>query len=107
MNVARAVATATLLPNGKVLIAGGKKVQRFVQRRYCQHRAIRPGDQFFRVGFGNGEHEHGARRATATLLPNGKVLIAGGEIRPATFLPAPSYTTRRPILSRRLRERQA
>ena len=62
--------TATLLPNGKVLVAGGRNggylasaelydpaTGTWTNDRLAQHRA----------------HWH-----TATLLPNGKVLVAGG-----------------------------
>lgn len=75
MGVARIRFTATLLPNGKVLVAGG----------------IDPSDSTF-TGFASAELYDPTTgvwaptgsmtvkhwRHTATLLPNGKVLVAGG-----------------------------
>jgi Galactose oxidase, central domain len=71
MNVARAGHTATLLGNGKVLIAGG----------YNQSGALSSAEifdpltgRFTRTGdMTIGRYEHGA-----TLLPDGRVLIGGG-----------------------------
>ena len=71
MNVTRAGHTATLLGNGKVLIAGG----------YNQSGALSSAElydpltgSFTRTGdMTIGRYEHGA-----TLLPDGKVLIGGG-----------------------------
>ncbi len=63
--------TATLLPNGKVLVAGGSAMP--TSRRG----AVRPGH-----GHLERHRLHGldvASHHTATLLPNGKVLVAGGD----------------------------
>ena len=73
MNVARLYATATLLPNGKVLIAGGglsgslssTELYDPVSNSFA---ASTPSMNVARLG------------ATATLLPNGKELIAGGVL---------------------------
>ncbi len=72
MGTARAVHTATLLPNGKVLIAGGGA-------------ALASAEIFDPAGNGGvgaftatGSMGTGRWLHTATLLPNGKVLIVGG-----------------------------
>ena len=62
--------TATLLPNGKVLVAGG-----IWCRLSGQRGTVRSGQR------GLDDHrqpQHRTRLHTATLLPNGKVLVAGG-----------------------------
>jgi WD40 repeat protein len=65
MTIPRAGHTATLLPNGKVLIAGGV-------------RAAELYDPVTGTFAATGELTKARNRHTATLLANGKVLIAGG-----------------------------
>ncbi len=71
--VARFAHTATLLPNGKVLIAGGMS----------RNGVWLDSAELYDPGSGRftptGKMHHQRAGATATLLPNGKVLIAGGN----------------------------
>lgn len=81
MGTARAVHTATLLPNGKVLIAGGGTEE-----------IVDGGFPYFGPGIAESELYDPATNSfsatgamnkerfahTATLLPNGKILITGG-----------------------------
>jgi hypothetical protein len=73
MRVPRSGPTATLLPNGKVLIAGGIK--------YGEERVNLASAEIFNPATGSftltGSMHTGQQSHTATLLPNGKVLIAG------------------------------
>jgi len=73
MTVARSNHTATLLPNGKVLLAGGWDS---TYNRLPSIELYDPGTATFAPtgSMGTGRVGH-----TATLLPNGKVLLAGGE----------------------------
>ena len=72
MNTARYVATATLMSNGKVLIAGG-------QNNFVQIASTELYDSSTNTFAASSPSMNVARSsATATLLPNGKVLIAGG-----------------------------
>ena len=72
LNVARAGHTATLLPNGKVLIAGG-----------FGNNALLASAELYDPGSGNwlltGSMNVARWFHTATLLPNGQVLVAGGQ----------------------------
>jgi Galactose oxidase, central domain len=82
MNVARADATATLLPNGKVLIAGGynsdsgylKSAELYDPVHNCIAGNGGCPDRAIPAAMNSARSE-----ATATLLRNGKVLIAGGN----------------------------
>jgi len=66
MSAARAGQTATLLPNGQVLIAGGGTVKADLYN---------PATRTFSQ---TGRMPVAVTDATATLLPDGKVLVAGG-----------------------------
>jgi hypothetical protein len=68
MGNARASHTATLLPNGKVLVAGGDDVGSSAELYDPE-----TGTWTATGSLGNARASH-----TATLLPNGKVLVAGG-----------------------------
>ena len=75
MHIARASHTSTLLPNGKVLIAGGFAGSGGESNPYTTA-------ELFDVSSGTfqpvGSMSIGRSGHTATLLKNGKVLIAGG-----------------------------
>jgi hypothetical protein len=78
MNVARFGATATLLPSGKVLIAGGNTTGPF-RGAFTPLNSTELYDPVTNSFAASTPSMNAARvSATATLLPNGKVLIAGG-----------------------------
>jgi hypothetical protein len=78
MNTGRMYATATLLPNGKVLIAGGQTL--VAPHLYGSLALIQLYDAATNSFAASTPVMNTARdSATASLLPNGKVLIAGGE----------------------------
>jgi hypothetical protein len=78
MNVARDGATATLLPNGKVLIAGGSGFT-LPFPILTPLNSVELYDPVTNSFAASTPSMNAARSgATATLLPNGKVLIAGG-----------------------------
>src|ERR1700741_2561263 len=64
--------TATLLPNGKVLVAGGFNDGGFLASAELY-------DPANGVWSGTGALATARDFHTATLLPNGKVLVAGGQ----------------------------
>jgi hypothetical protein len=73
MNVARAYHTATLLRDGKVLIAGGRRTWR---DELDSAELYDPATHKF---ISTGKMTSARAAYTATLLPDGKVLIAGGS----------------------------
>lgn len=78
LTTARRFHTATVLPNGKVLIAGG--ITQLLSELASAELYDPVTDTFTAtgsLGVARGRH-------TATLLPNGKVLIAGGNTSTAT-----------------------
>ena len=92
MNVARLYATATLLPNGKVLIAGGTTGFPFsIVLKSVE--LYDPVTNSFAPAASTPSMNSGRSAATATLLPNGKVLIAGGSGLPDADLYDPATNT--------------
>ena len=79
LTAARLYATATLLPSGKVLIAGGNSNNGYLSSTELYD----PATNSFAMG---GSMNTARDLATATLLPSGKVLIAGGFGPPTGFL---------------------
>ena len=76
MHTARSAATATLLKNGKVLIAGGAKRENLTENVYASAELYDPATgKFSATGSMNSARSY----ATAALLSDGRVLIAGGE----------------------------
>jgi hypothetical protein len=89
MNNTRDNATATLLPSGKVLIAGGFSNITLETSSLSSTEIYDPASNTFAA---STPHMNDARdSATATLLTNGKVLIAGGLVSPTFFHIAPSF----------------
>jgi CSLREA domain-containing protein len=89
MNTAHGYHTATLLPNGKVLVVGGKYIGgRNSESSSNSAELYDPATGVWTpTGFLNSaRHSH-----TATLLPNGKVLVAGGATFTSTLNSAELY----------------
>jgi len=72
LSVARFSHTATLLPNGKVLVAGGASSTGNMTLAELYDPSSGTWTPTGSMTVGRAGH-------TATLLPNGKVLVAGGE----------------------------
>ena len=75
MNVGRAAHTATLLPDGRVLIAGGFREEGTSEIAIASAELFDPATQTFTPISDMNEPRNGH---TATLLPDGQVLITGG-----------------------------
>ena len=75
MNVERAAHTATLLPDGRVLIAGGFREEGTSEIAISSAEIFDPETNTFTPTSDMNAPRNGH---TATLLPNGQVLIAGG-----------------------------
>ena len=75
MNTERAAHSATLLPDGKVLIAGGFREEGTSEIAIASAELFDPATNTFTPTSDMNEPRDGH---TATLLPNGKVLLAGG-----------------------------
>ncbi|MCG3159248.1 MAG: hypothetical protein JMDDDDMK_00234 [Acidobacteria bacterium] len=73
---ARELHTATLLSNGKVLVAGGDTGSAFSNNALASAEIYDPATGQWSA---TGNLNFARRRHTATLLSNGKVIIAGGE----------------------------
>jgi len=78
MAIARVWHTATLLPNGKVLIVGGLNTP--PSGRYVDYASAELYDPGIGTFASAGAMATARDLHSATLLPNGKVLIAGGEL---------------------------
>lgn len=77
LNVARSEHTATLLPNGKVLVAGGYGEN---SSELYDPTAIDPTTGRLGTWIPTGPMAVGRNLHTATLLPDGRVLVAGGDL---------------------------
>jgi hypothetical protein len=83
LGVARYLHTATLLPNGKVLVAGGSGPSGPLASAELYDSA--DGSWAVTGSLNTARVNH-----TGTLLPNGKVLVAGGDSRPKAELYDPA-----------------
>ena len=72
LNTAHNNHTATLLPNGKVLVAGGDNTSNYTAITELYNPATGTWSNTGSLNQARNSH-------TATLLPNGKVLVAGGQ----------------------------
>ena len=70
--------TATLLSNGRVLVAGGTR--KFEDRDNTSLNASELYDPTAGTWYATGPLQVARYRHTATLLPNGKVLVVGGSV---------------------------
>ena len=82
MNTARLYHTATLLPNGMVLVAGGQGSNR---NSYTSAELYNPANGTWTT---TGALNTARADHTATLLPNGMLLVAGGleSVGPSVYL---------------------
>ena len=81
--------TATLLPNGKVLVAGGVGCNQAGSPGHCGPSEVY--DPTTRMWTDTGSLRRARWDHTATLLPNGQVLVAGGRNNHSDFASAELY----------------
>src|SRR5437588_4380380 len=95
LNAARSYMPATLLHNGKVLVAGGSFGSPFngdlTAELYDPATGTWSKTGSAASNFGTGAESAGLFNHTATLLPNGKVLVAGGSEFDGSFKSAELY----------------
>ena len=82
MTIARSLHSATLLPNGQVLVAGGTSS---AKGDLASAELYDPGTGTFRPA---GTMTTARRLHSATLLPGGRVLIVGGDVNGAALASA-------------------
>jgi Kelch motif protein/galactose oxidase-like protein len=91
LRVARAGSPATLLPNGKVLVAGGTQSGGSLQSS-ASTELYDPATGRWTLT-GSMKHARIGLSSTATLLPNGKVLVVGGDATGSSELYDPASGT--------------
>lgn len=89
MNTRRAGHTATLLQNGKVLVAGGDVSTNTIH--YAPTTTAELYDPITRTWTFTGPLNDAREDHTASLLPNGKVLVTGGTIGISNLISAELY----------------
>jgi N-acetylneuraminic acid mutarotase len=77
LNVARSAHTATLLPDGRVLVAGGRSISNSGAVALDSAELYDPATG---IWIGTGSLTQPRIGHTATLLPSGKVLVVGGAL---------------------------
>ncbi len=92
MVVARAAHTSTRLANGNILIVGGNATT----PSFVTHVTAEVFDSTARIFSATGSMDDERALHTATLLPDGKVLVAGGSGATGTLSTAELYTTTSP-----------
>ena len=80
LNEARANHSATLLPDGHVLVAGGRAAPSSTLPEIGSAELLDPAKGSWTD---SGDLDEARARHTATLLPDGQVLVAGGQSGPA------------------------
>jgi len=79
MNVMRASHTATLLADGRVLVVGGSTVSTSAAKGYVNNASAEIYDPVANTWTATPPMSAARAHHTATLLPDGKVLVVGGE----------------------------